>query len=85
MGWRAQAPGKTGEAGWASAVARVLRPADPRALASPLAVAQDELLDLAGGGLRQRPELDRIGALVVGQALAAERDDLLWGRRGAPR
>src|SRR5205807_8867905 len=32
---------------------------------------------------RQRPELDRVRALVVGKALPAERDDLLRGGRGA--
>src|SRR5271166_857390 len=53
-----------------------------RDLVRPLAFAQHELLHLAGRGLRQRPELDRVGALEVREALAAERDDLLRGRRG---
>src|SRR5208282_418977 len=61
---------------------RALCSADPLVLTGPFAVAQDELLDLAGGGLRQRPELDRVGALVVGEALAAERDDLVRGGYG---
>src|SRR5215469_6693679 len=56
---------------------------DSLALSCPFAFAQHELLDLAGGGLRQRPELDRVGALVVRQALAAERDDLVRCRLGA--
>src|SRR5215471_17580672 len=56
---------------------------DSLALSCPFAFAQHELLDLAGGGLRQRPELDRVGALVVRQALTAERDELMRGRRGA--
>ena len=60
-----------------------LHAAELRVLACPLALAQHELLDLAGRGLRQRPELDRVRALVVREALAAERDDLLRGRRGA--
>src|SRR5215467_3114156 len=55
---------------------------DPLALSCPLAFAQHELLDLAGGGLRQGPELDRVGALVVRQALAAKRDDLIRGGLG---
>src|SRR5262249_50661506 len=57
--------------------------ADLLVVAGPFAVAQDEFLDLAGGGLRQRPEFDRVGAFVVGEALAAERDDLLRRCRGA--
>jgi hypothetical protein len=61
----------------------MLHPTDLLVLACPFAVAQHELLDLAGRGLRQRPELDRVRALVVRQALPAERDDLLRGGRGA--
>src|SRR6516225_9442767 len=60
-----------------------LRGADPLVLPGPFAVPQHELLHLAGGGLGQRPELDRVRALVVGEPLPAERDDLLPGGRGA--
>src|SRR5690348_4953870 len=61
---------------------RALGSADRFVVACPFAVAEHELLDLAGGGFRQRPEFDRVGAFVVGEALAAERDDLLRGRGG---
>src|SRR5205823_3789104 len=43
----------------------------------------DKLLGLARGGLGQRPELDRVRALVVGQALTTEGDDLLLAHVGA--
>src|SRR5207253_754219 len=56
---------------------------DPLRAAGPLLVAQDELLDLAGAGLRQLAELDRLGRLEAGQVLTAERDDLFGGRLGA--
>src|SRR5215472_17387454 len=62
---------------------RALYAPDSLVLSGPVAFAQPELLDLAGGGLRQRPELDHVRALVVRQPLAAERDDVLGGRRGA--
>src|SRR4051812_21086228 len=45
--------------------------------------AQDEFLDLAGGGLRQRPEHDRLRHLEARQVLAAEGDELGLGRAGA--
>src|ERR1700751_2661400 len=56
------------------------RYAAPIRLPCPLVFAQHELLDLAGRGFWKRSELDRIRALVVREALAAERDDLLRGR-----
>src|ERR1700748_2903665 len=56
--------------------------ADLRVLVRPLALAQHELLRLAGRCLRQRPEHDRIRALVVREALPAERDDLPGVSRG---
>src|SRR5688572_5274804 len=52
---------------------------DPLGLALPLAVAQHELLHLAGGGLGQVTELDEGGGLEVGDVLPAELDDLLLG------
>src|SRR5215472_9555605 len=60
-----------------------LRSANPLVVAGPFAVAQDELLDLASGGLRQRPELDRVRALVMREAITAELDDLLRRSGGA--
>src|SRR5581483_6707707 len=48
-------------------------------------LAQDVLLDLARRGLRQRPEDDGAGRLVVGEVLAAPGDDLLGGDRGSTR
>src|SRR5213594_1203462 len=54
---------------------------DPLLLAPPLLLAQHELLDLPGGGLRQVAELDGGGTLEVSDVPAAELDDLLLGRR----
>src|SRR5262249_42586861 len=61
---------------------RLLCPANSLVLPRPFPVAQPELLDLAGRGFRQWPELDAVRAFVVCQALAAERDDLFGGRGG---
>src|SRR6266699_4451831 len=63
-------------------VSGTLHTADLRVLACPLALAQHELLGLARRCLRQRPELDGVRALVVREALPAERDDLLGSDRG---
>ena len=66
-----------GIAGWFSRSSCAVRRSaimDKRPL---FALAEDEFLDLAGRGLRQRAELDGVGALVVGEPLAAERDELL--------
>src|SRR5690349_24537587 len=49
---------------------------DPLLAALPLLLAQDELLDLAGRGLREIAELDRRRALEVRDVLPAELDDL---------
>src|SRR6478735_4309362 len=49
---------------------------DPPRAPGPLRLAKRELLHLAGGGLRERAELDRVRALVVREAVAAERLDL---------
>src|SRR3954469_868993 len=50
----------------------------------PELLTELELLDLAGGGPRDRlPELHPLGRLVVGQPGAAVRDDLRVGGRGA--
>src|SRR5437868_5320556 len=49
----------------------------------PLLLAQDELLDLSGGGLWQGPELDLPGCLEMGETGLAMLDDLL-GRRLFP-
>jgi hypothetical protein len=38
----------------------------------PFAVAENELLDLASGCLRQRPELDGVGTLEMSEALSAD-------------
>src|SRR5712691_10656831 len=54
---------------------------DPLLLAPPLLLAQHELLDLPGGGLRQVAELDGGRTLEVSDVPAAELDDLLLGRR----
>src|SRR3712207_1243625 len=48
-------------------------------LSGPLLVAQDELLDLAGRGLREVCELDGGGGLEAGDALLAVVYDLLLG------
>src|SRR5260370_26165515 len=53
---------------------------DPLRLALPLAVAQDELLDLAGRGLGQLAEVDRGGRLETRDVPLAEVDDLPLGR-----
>src|ERR1700720_427212 len=52
---------------------------DPLRLPLPLPVAQHELLDLAGGGLRQLSELDGGRRLEVGDVLLAELDDVPLG------
>src|SRR4051812_21805766 len=75
-GLRIRMPGSLG-APFKSVVSDV----DGRGRASPL--AQLELLDLAGRGLRQFAEHDRLGHLVAGQVLAAMGDDVLGRRRGA--
>src|SRR6059036_3861536 len=59
----------------------LMRLVDPLLLAPPLLLAQHELLDLPGGGLRQVAELDGGGTLEVSDVPAAELDDLLLGRR----
>src|SRR5262249_7992336 len=61
----------------------MLHPADLRVLVRPFALAQHELLGFARRCLRQRAELNRVRALVVCEALPAERDDLLRGGRAA--
>src|ERR1700674_5125980 len=54
---------------------------DAAASALPVLVANDELLELAGGGARKRCyEVDRCGALEVGEMLAGEFDELVLGR-----
>src|SRR5439155_3798166 len=53
---------------------------DPLLLASPLLLAQDELLNLPRGGLRQVAELDGGGTLEVRDVLAAKLDDVPLGR-----
>src|SRR3954468_8252767 len=53
---------------------------DALRMIAPLALAQGELLHLAGGRLRERPELDLLRCLEVGKHGLAVRDDLL-GRR----
>src|SRR5215204_125211 len=53
--------------------------ADAPVVSLPLLLAQHELLHLAGGGLRQLPELHRCRALEARQAFPAEFDDLLLG------
>src|SRR5215831_3044695 len=50
---------------------------DTLGLAAPFAIAQHELLDLAGRGLRQLAELHRRRTLEAGDVLPAELDDLL--------
>src|SRR5579885_834439 len=45
----------------------------------PLLFTQHILLYLAGGGFWQGTKLDRHRALEMGEALAAERNDLLFG------
>src|SRR6266536_5394004 len=45
----------------------------------PLAVAEHELLDLAGRGLGELPELDRLGRLEPGDPRAHVLDDLGLG------
>ena len=62
---------------WVAAGPAALHAADVPVPAGPLPLAEHELLDLAGRGLRQVAELDRVRALEVGEVLAAERDDLL--------
>src|SRR6266545_5241440 len=57
-----------------------LASATTRNPAAPFLLAQDVLLDLAGRGLGQFPELDGRGRLEVRDALAAEVDDLPLGR-----
>ena len=47
----------------------------------PRLVAEHELLDLAGGGLRQLPEGDRLRGFEPGQPGPDVLDDLLLGRR----
>src|SRR5438552_12275730 len=59
----------------------LMRLVDPLLLAPPLLLAQHELLDLSGGGLRQVAELDGGGTLEVSDVPPAELDDLLLGRR----
>src|SRR5581483_3321173 len=60
------------------------RSADLAFTALPVGLAEDELLELAGGGAgERRPELDRRRALEVGQPLAAEVDELRLGHRMA--
>src|SRR6266513_2266793 len=54
---------------------------NPLLLAPPLLLAQHELLDLSGGGLRQVTELDGGGTLEVGDVPAAELDELPFRRR----
>src|ERR1700758_2663389 len=78
-------PARTTSYGGPAAVARAMKlhTADLRVLVRQLALAQHELLGLAGRGLRQRPELHRIRALVVREASAAERYDFIRGCRGA--
>src|SRR5689334_22413083 len=71
--WRGRLRG--GPAGRASRAA--LSRADSARVSGPLALAQSELLDLAGRRLRQRTELDRVRTLVVSQPLTAEPDDLV--------
>src|SRR6185312_8890004 len=56
---------------------------DPPLVPLPLALAQGELLHLAGRGLRQWPERDRVGALVVRDLSAAEGDELALAQRRA--
>src|SRR5260370_41208498 len=53
---------------------------DPLRLALPLAVAQEELLDLAGRGLGQLAEVDRGGRPEARGVPLAEVDDLRLGR-----
>src|SRR4051812_2582784 len=48
----------------------------PRSFGLLGALAQDEFLNLPGRGLRQRPEYNVVRRLEMGQALAAERDDV---------
>src|SRR3954468_15001264 len=55
---------------------RVRALVDAALAAGPLGLAQRELLHLAGRRLGQRAEGDGVRALVVGQAVAAERDQL---------
>src|SRR2546425_922604 len=50
---------------------------DALGAAGPLPIAQDELLDLPGGRLRQLAELDGGGTLEMGDLPPAELDDLL--------
>src|SRR6201996_9034710 len=61
----------------------MLHTAELRVLVRPFALAQHELLGFTGRCLRQRAELDRVRALVVREALPAERDDLPGVSRGA--
>src|SRR5438093_11209005 len=53
---------------------------DALVMAGPLLFAQLELLDLAGRGLRQRAERDRLGDLEASQVLAREGDQVVRGR-----
>src|SRR5689334_7224034 len=53
---------------------------DPLRLPLPLPIPQHELLDLAGGRLRQLPELDRRRRLEARDVLLAEVDDLPLAR-----
>src|ERR1700747_2079288 len=69
--------------GWGAARAAGVHAGYILVLACPLALAQSELLDLPSRGLRQRPKLDRVRALVVREAVAAERDDVHGGHCGA--
>src|SRR5262245_40173643 len=56
---------------------------DALRLAGPFAIAQHELLDLAGRSLRQLAELHRGRALEASDVLPAELDDLLLARMRA--
>src|SRR5262245_53005566 len=80
---RFSADGSNGQLACVSAGSGMLHPADLRVLVRPFTLAQHELLGFARRCLRQRAELDRVRALVVREALPAERDDLLRGGLGA--
>src|SRR5262245_26079777 len=64
-----------------SVCSRLMVSVDPLGVALPLAVTQDEFLDLPRRGLRQVAELDGRRALEVRDVLAAEFDDLRLGGR----